>query len=314
MPTPQANRIGALLAQLSRITSVTGQITRQTFSNAWEDAVRVLAGEMEQLDMGVRMDGLGNLIGLYDPARSGRQPIGVGSHIDTVINGGAYDGAVGVAAGLELVQMYREAGICPRHPIEVIAFAEEEGGVFGKGCLGSEYITGNTPLEQLEALTDPQGLPLRTRADSTALQKPPFGSDYGWGRGHFRAFFEIHAEQGAVLEETGKHIGLVDGVVGILRSEVTFLGQPNHAGTTPMSRRRDAVAALAEFICRAYQYGLDRDGRLVVTNGKISVFPNLHNVVPGKAASVLELRAAHDEVLRQALDDLRCAALEVAGR
>lgn len=308
----EVSRISGLLLELSRLTSVPGEITRQTFSGAWEDAIHLISDHMQQLSMDVHIDGFGNLVGVYNPARLMEKPIGIGSHIDTVVNGGAYDGAIGIVVGLEIVRMLQEQDIRLPYPIEVIAFAEEEGGVFGKGCMGSEYITGNTSLEELDRFTDGEGIGPRERTNAVALEKAAYGSDFGWGKDHFHAFFEVHAEQGAVLQETNKQIGIVEGVVGILRSEVTFLGQANHAGTTLMNRRRDAMVALSDFISQAYQYGLSRNGRLVVTNGKINVFPNLHNVVPGKASSVMEMRAETDYEIQLALRQLEDTARSIA--
>lgn len=300
-----AEKIKHSLACLAKFTSAEGEITRQTFSNAWENAVLWVKREMEMLGMATRIDGFGNLTGLYNPAGSPLKPIGIGSHIDTVINGGAYDGAIGIAAGLELARTLQANKMELARPVEVIAFAEEEGGVFGKGCLGSEYITAHTPLDKLDLFLDSEGRSARLRAARCPLNKEPYGSDYGWGRDHFYAFYEIHAEQGGFLEEKKKRIGIVDGVVGILRSEVTFTGQANHAGTTLMKNRKDAMAALSAFILGAYQYGIERNGRLTVTNGKIRVEPNQHNVVPGKASSVCELRAETDEEIRNAFAGLR---------
>lgn len=308
-----AYRIQRFLGQLAQITSVPGEITRQTFSGAWEEAACLVTAQMAELDMLPRMDGFGNVIGLYNPGMSTKKPVGIGSHLDTVINGGAYDGAAGIAAALEIVRMFRDSDILPPFPIEVIAFAEEEGGVFGKGCMGSEYVTGASSLETLSGFTDSCGRCPQERAQAVSLAKSCYGEDYAWGRGHFSAFFEIHVEQGRFLEEDGKKIGVVDGVVGILRFETEFRGQPNHAGTTPMSRRQDAAVAMSSYLTRCFQYGLGQDGQIVITNGKLSVSPNLHNVIPGRAAAVTEIRGIRHIQIMEALKQAVRAAQE-AGR
>lgn len=305
-------RIEEFLLRLSKCTSVKGELTRQTFSDAWEKAVSFVKKEMKDLGMETRIDGFGNLIGCYNPEKSLAKPIGIGSHIDTVINGGAYDGAIGIAAGLELVRRLKEENISLSYPIEIIAFAEEEGGVFGKGCMGSEYITGHTSLEQLDAFVNKSGKNLRECAAECSIEKEEYGKDYGWGKEYYQAFFEIHAEQGGFLEECGKKIGIVNGVVGIFRSEVTFYGEANHAGTTLMSRRKDAAVALAEYILESYRYGMSRNGKLVVTNGKVSLEPNQHNVVPGKATSVCEIRAEEDSEIQAAYSCLRTKGEQIA--
>lgn len=304
-------RIKKRIDTLKSFTSVPGQITRQTYSEAWESAALWVKEEMERSDMQVRIDGIGNVIGTYSPGHSDEKPVGTGSHLDTVINGGAYDGVIGIVEGLEIVDLIREKGAVPPRPVEVIAFAEEEGGVFGKGCLGSDYLTGHTPLEQFGQFIDSEGISVTKLSDGGRLEKAAFGSDYGWGRNHFSAFLEVHAEQGAFLDKEHKHIGIVGGVVGIWRREISFHGQSNHAGTTEMSRRKDAVVAIAEFIHEAYAYGMKRDGRLVVTNGRLRVLPNQHNVVPGFASTTMEMRSDSDAIIQEAAGFLLTHAEEV---
>lgn len=307
-----AKRIAEILEVLSSFTDVPGEITRPTYAHAWREALIYLAGEMRTVGMETRVDGAGNLIGRYNPGDATSAAVGVGSHLDTVRNGGAYDGAAGIAAGLELARRMHEEDFKPARPLELIAFAEEEGGVFSKGCLGSEYITGHTPLKLLSALTDAHNVDLPRRADACDLEKRPWGADYGWGRRSYAAFFELHVEQGALLERADKSLGVVEGVVGILRKTFTFIGQSNHAGTTPMDARKDASVALAEFILCAYRYGLSMTGRLVVTNGKISIQPNQHNVVPGSASTVLEMRAPSDPVIRAGISLIEQLARRIA--
>ena len=306
-----ADRIDRFLRRLSEYTEEKGIITRQTFSAAWYDALQFVQDEMQALGMRTRVDGFGNLIGRFGE-ESGRNPIGTGSHLDTVIHGGAYDGATGIACGLEAVRLIRESGLSPQRPIEVIAFAEEEGGVFGKGCLGSEYITGHTDLEQIASLRDVQGRSLGQRQLAAAEGQPAFGSDLGWGKDYYHAFIEVHAEQGNRLDKSGETCAVVDGVVGIFRAKVTFIGQANHAGTTQMHDRKDAMVALARWIQMADAYGREQDGRLVVTNGRIEITPNQHNVIPGTASSWLEMRAESEEEIKAAWEYLQYAAEEVA--
>ena len=306
------NLIERHLRELSRFSSESGRLTRQTFSDAWAEAVTYVECLMKELDMTVKMDGFGNLTGIYNPAGSSAKPVGTGSHLDTVINGGAYDGATGLIAGIEAVRILKESGIVPERPVEVIAFAEEEGGVFGKGCLGSEYMAGSTSLLRLEQYRDSSGRTPGEAAAAVRYDKPVYGEDFGWAKNRYHAFFEMHAEQGIILFEKGKAFAIVDGVVGIMRTRIAFTGQANHAGTTEMSRRQDAVAALSEFICTAYSYGLVNNGKIVVTNGKIGVLPNQHNVIPGEAWSVMEMRSDSEEEIRKAMDVLRKEAGRIA--
>lgn len=308
------HEIDRKIGELAAFSSSSTELTRQTYSAAWEQAASWVIAELERLGMEWRMDGIGNIVGRYDPGHSSLAPIAIGSHLDTVINGGAYDGALGIIAGLEAVGTLAREGIPVARPIEVIAFAEEEGGVFGKGCLGSEYLTGHFPLDRIASLIDREGVSVRERAAACRIEKSILGADYGWGRGRYRAFFEIHAEQGPVLEEKGKPVGIVEGVVGIYRREAKFVSAPDHAGTTPMSKRRDAAVAMAAYVVKAYEYGRTHDGEIVVTNGRLSVKPNQQNVVPGFAAAMTEIRSDTDEKIQKAAADLKEEASRIAAR
>lgn len=309
-----AERIAENIRLLAAYSTEAGAITRQTYSAAWQDSLLLLADQMRALGMTAEVDGLGNLWGLYDPEDCGRAPVGVGSHLDTVPQGGAYDGAAGIVAALELVQVARENRIRLPRPLAVIAFAEEEGGVFGKGCLGSEYAAGRMPLEAIAALADGNGRTVKAHADALPVPKRPFGSDYGWAAAKLCRFYELHVEQGDVLEQDGKRLGIVGGVVGILRERVAFVGQENHAGTTRMAARRDAAVAMADFVRQVWALGHRREGELVATTGYLAVRPNQHNVVPGYAETTLELRGPEDRAVNGAADELEAAARRIAAQ
>jgi len=313
MITPSPDRIRTRIQQLASFTGVEGQCTRRTYTPAFEDAVGYLTEEMVALGMVVRMDGFGNLIGRYDPLGSELPPIGIGSHIDTVADGGAFDGAMGIVVGLELIECLQESRTPPGSPVEIIAFAEEEGGVFGKGCLGSEYMTGNTSLEQLNTLVSINGgKPLAELAGSLPFGKPDYGEDHGWAVGHYAAFYEVHVEQGMTLEQSGHTVGIVQGVVGIMRNRIVFTGQSNHAGTTRMADRFDASVAMAELVLETRRIGTELADKLVATCGKIDIHPNQHNVIPGKSAVVIELRGDDNDTVVSALERIRGKAKDVA--
>lgn len=308
-----SKRIAGRLNILSKFTSVTGQITRRTYTKAYEDAVEYLNNEMKQVGLITRMDGIGTLIGTYNPLNLKTRPIGIGSHIDTVANGGAYDGAMGIIAGIELIQCISENNITLEKPIEIIAFAEEEGGVFGKGCLGSEYMTGNTSLDILEKLLSIEGnKTLKELADGVTFKKAAYPEDYGWAQDYYDTFYEVHVEQGKFLETAGKKLGIVQGVVGIMRNRIIFNGQSNHAGTTRMHDRLDASIAMAELVLEAHRLAHELSEHIVITCGKIDIFPNQHNVVPGKASMMIEMRGDNDEIVQNTLQTLQAQTQRIA--
>lgn len=313
MTTPSADRIKRRINQLATFTSVEGQFTRRTYTTAFEEAVGYVKKKMVELGMAVRMDGFGNLIGRYDPMGSELSPIGIGSHLDTVADGGAFDGAMGVVLGLELIECLKASQTPPKNPIEIIAFAEEEGGVFGKGCMGSEYMTGNTSLEQLNKLVSiSEGKTLDELANSLPFEKPGYGKDHGWAVGYYANFYEVHVEQGMTLEKSGYKVGIVQGVVGIIRNRIVFTGQSNHGGTTRMADRLDASVAMAELVLETHRLGNELTEKIVATCGKIDIHPNQHNVIPGKAAVVIEMRGDDDDTIISALESIRSSAKVIA--
>lgn len=307
-------RIYNRLSRLAEFTSIEGEITRQTWTKAWYESTGYIRKEMEKEGLEVRMDGIGNVIGIYNPKNLKIKPVGIGSHLDTVVNGGAFDGAAGIMAGLEVIASIRENQIEVKRPIEIIAFAEEEGGIFGKGCLGSDYMIGKTPLDQLRANRNEEDENIVEILAKFGLSEEKFVKDHGWASEYYQAFFEVHVEQGPTLEANEKSIGVVQGVVGISRVHVTFIGEANHAGTTPMAVRRDASVAMADFVKEVWNHGQKMNGKLVATTGNIKIWPNQHNVIPGKSNIILELRGDNDDTIMSSMTLLKEKARDIAGR
>ena len=225
----------------------------------------------------------GNSIG----RRAGADPalpfIMFGSHTDSVPGGGNYDGDVGVLSSIEAVELFNEAGIRTRHTLEVIDFSNEEGGL-----VGSMALTGKIRPETL-AVTSQSGLTIADGIDR-------IGGDHSriaeavYAPGDLAAFIEVHIEQGAILDEEGVNIGVVTGIVGIRWWDVTITGFANHAGTTPMDRRRDAMVAAAKRTLAINRAALDTPGRQVATVGRIRAEPGAPNVIPGRVVMSLEIR------------------------
>jgi allantoate deiminase len=268
---------------------------------------------MEALNMAVWVDAAGNLRGLWQPTHHEKRLI-LGSHIDTVPDAGAFDGVLGVVLALHLVEE-AQANSLPL-AIEVIAFSEEEGVRFGVPFLGSRAVAGRFNPALL-ALTDADGISLETAIQNFGLD-PENLNDAQLSEGSI-GFFEIHIEQGPVLEAENLPLGVVTGIVGQTRCELTFAGQANHAGTTPMHLRRDALAGAAEWI--AAVEGLACDPRystgedsVVATVGKLHVEPNSGNVIAGSVRLSLDLRASRDSVREGAVAELLDQAATIAAR
>jgi len=267
----------------------------------------LLCGWMVALGMEVRVDAIGNIVGVWSAgAEDGAlAPVMCGSHIDTVATGGRYDGAYGVVAGLEVVAALAAAGVRTRRPIAVAAFTNEEGARFAPDMLGSLVHVGGLALDEALAAVAIDGAVLGAELARIGYQGvwpvpavPP------------HAFVELHIEQGPVLEHEGFEIGAVTGVQGISWQELTFVGQSNHAGTTPMHLRRDpgyAAARVATFVRELVD---ELGGRQVGTVGRLTLHPNLINVVAARATLTVDLRNTDAEVL--AVAEARLAAF-VAG-
>ncbi len=238
---------------------------------------------MESAGLNVRIDAAGNILGRREGNENSLPPIMFGSHIDTVPHGGKYDGAVGVLSAIECVRVLMENKIQTRHPLEVIVFTDEEGGLVGSramngtltsGALNEKSHSGKTVREGIRALGgNPDNL------DSVKRQK-----------GDIRAFLEIHIEQGRILEMKNMDIGVVEGIVGIAWWDVTITGYANHAGTTPMNMRQDSLLAAAHLILAVNRVVTGIEGSQVGTVGRINAEPGAPNVIPGKVVMSLELR------------------------
>lgn len=279
-----------------------GGLMRIAFGAADWEGRRWVAQQMRELGLQVSSDAAGNTIGVY-PGREALPAIAIGSHTDTVPGGGVYDGALGVLAGLACLRALHAANQRLRHPVVLINFTAEEATMAG-GTLGSYAMTGLlNPRIVDQAAWD--GQPVRTHLQQAGLD-PDRLIDAHRTEQQFAAFLELHIEQGARLETEQYPIGLVEGIVGIRRYLVTFHGYANHAGTTTMERRQDALVAAAPFIPLVREVAIAHG--IVGTIGKVAVLPGAPNVIPGKVELHLEIRGLDEAVLDQAEATLRQAA------
>lgn len=283
-------RLAARLERLSEFTEPGKPWERTAFSDLHLQAREWLAEEMRSLGLETETDAGGNLIGRLRGTSNGLGSLASGSHSDTVPSGGRFDGALGVIAALEVVSALRDAGHRLRHPFDVIDFLAEEPNQYGLSCIGSRAMVGELTPENLD-YTAPDGTTLaegiRRMGGNPDRLAAPLRS-----RGDIAAFVEIHIEQGRVLEDAEEDVGVVTGIVGITRIAVDIEGRADHSGATPMGLRKDALVAaslmIAAFDVQARQ---DYYAPMVATVGKLDVYPNASNVVPGRVSFVLEIRA-----------------------
>lgn len=314
--SPSAVSIAEQLIAECRLLATFSELPDQTTRRFLTPPVALvhnhLRQRMQALGMTTHTDALGNLRGLWQPELPASIRIALGSHIDTVPNAGAFDGVLGVVLALELVRLAKAASL----PIalEILAFSEEEGVRFATPFLGSRAVAGRFDPALL-SLTDSDGLSLEQAIRGFGpdlLSEPvPQAIENAKLDPQTRAFLEIHIEQGPVLEAEDLSLGVVTSIVGQTRCSLTFVGHANHAGTTPMHLRHDALAAAAEWTLAVESHAQKTDG-LVATVGKIEAHPNAANVIPGYIQLSLDIRhaddAARNSSLRQLLDQAQAIA------
>lgn len=277
-------------------------ITRSCWSPVHEQARAWLVGKMKEAGLETHVDPAGNTFGRI-PGQGAA--VLTGSHIDTVPEGGPLDGALGVLAGLECLQTIRQAGLSPRRPLAVVAWSDEEGR-YGS-LFGSRAFTGRLDPAQILTLRSVDGESLvdaMARAGYDASKVVDARCDPST----LHAYVELHIEQGPHLEAAGLPIGLVEGIVGIRRNRLTFIGEPDHAGTTPMAWRKDAFLAAAEYALKAREHIVRKgSGRSVTNFGRIELAPGVSNIVPARALLLQEMRELDPKILARL--DRECLAL-----
>jgi N-carbamoyl-L-amino-acid hydrolase len=307
VPRADAARIEQRILQLGTFgANPGGGVSRVAFSAADLAGREYVIGLMREAGLAVRIDAAGNIIGRRDGSDSALPAIAFGSHIDSVPGGGNYDGDVGVVGAIEVAQLLHENGVTLRHPIEVIVFTDEEGGTVGSRAMTAEVEPAALDIVSHSGLTirdgiravggDPDGL-------VAARRKP----------GELKAFIELHIEQGAILDEADDDIGVVEGIVGIRWWDVTVTGIANHAGTTPMDRRTDALLSAARLVLAVNDAATRLPGRHVATVGQIRAEPGAPNVIPGRAVLSLEIRDLEAAQIQRVFDAVEAEARTIAG-
>jgi N-carbamoyl-L-amino-acid hydrolase len=306
VPAASAQRMERRIVELSAFgANPEGGVSRVAFGAA-DIAGREYIGKlMREAGLEVRADTAGNLIGRREGSDPRLPAIMIGSHIDSVPGGGNYDGDVGVIGAIEVAQLLHEHGVRTRHALEVVSFTDEEGGLTGSMAMSGRLRPATLDVVSHSGRTIRDGI-RAVGGDPDRLEEARRAP------GELKAFVELHIEQGAILDEAGIDIGVVEGIVGIRWWDVTIEGVANHAGTTPMDRRRDALLGAAELALAVNRIATGLPGRQVATVGRIRAEPGAPNVIPGRVVMSLEIRDLAAERIQLVHDAIATEARNIA--
>lgn len=282
-----------------------GETERVAFSNADIAAQKWVMQILADLGLEVHIDFAGNIIGTRKGKNASLKPISFGSHIDRVPNGGNYDGCVGSMASLEVLEVLNENKIKTKHPLEIIIFSNEEGGVMGSRAIAGHLGKSALSVVNSSGYSMGEGI-MRLGGDTTRI------AEVARKKNEIAAFLELHIEQGGTLEKENIQIGIVEGIVGLKWWDVEFTGFANHAGTTPMNARQDALLAAAKFIVAVNKVTNSFEGAQVGTVGKIKAEPGAPNVIPGNVITSLEIRDLSSEVIEKVYQAIERKGEEIA--
>lgn len=303
-------RVLERLEKLAQCSQSGKGVTRLSFTAESEQANGLVSQWMQEAGMSVRRDAMNNIIGRYEGLDPESSVLLVGSHLDTVTQGGKYDGMLGVISGIEAIQTLHENGVRPKHPIEVIGFCDEEGTRFHTTLLGSRAISGLLKEEDLD-VKDKSGITLAYAMAGVGLDPSSFRLA-ARDPDDLLGYLELHIEQGPVLEEMNQACCAVSGIAGQSRYEFRVEGKAGHAGTVPVGMRKDALVGAAEMIQAVERIAGQYDS-LVATVGKISVQPGASNVIPGVVEGTLDIRSPDEQrkhsALREIFDECKWIAL-----
>ena len=297
--------MGHILALAEFGKNPQGGVSRVAYSDADKQGREYVLGLMREAKLEVRIDEAGNLIGRRAGSGSNLAPFLIGSHIDTVPEGGNYDGVVGSLGAIEVAQTLAESKVTLRHPLEVVIFQNEEGGLIGSRAMDGELTEKELDLVSRSGKTIREGIKF-IGGDVSRL------AEARRKKGDIAAYLELHIEQGGNLDSEKINIGVVEGIVGINWWDVTIEGFANHAGTTAMNNRQDALLAAAKFIEAVNRIVTSVPGRQVGTVGRINAFPGAPNVIPGKVVLSLELRDLDAAKIKMLYDKISAEAQSIA--
>lgn len=289
-----------------------GGVTRPSFSYEDHQVRQLFIEELKEMGLEITIDGAANIWGKYKGTGKKKGSIVIGSHLDSVPNGGKYDGPLGVLMAKEIIKTLKEHTILLDHDIEIVSFTAEESNDFNLSTFGSRCFVGRLTAEILKDACDSKGALL-----SEELKKVGGGLDkfpeINKMHNNKKAFIELHIEQGQRLESANISMAVINSVVGTYRSVVSIKGDPNHSGTTMMVNRKDALTAASEMILEVERY-CKAKGNVVGTVGRINVSPNAANIIPGQVDFILEIRAEAEGSIQEAIASIQDVWHEISDR
>lgn len=312
LPPPSAERLAGDVRALERFTRPDRPWTRRAFSDEDRAARAWLAGRMTEAGLEPAVDAAGNVIGRR-PGRTARPPLMVGSHLDTVQDGGRFDGIAGVLAGLEVARCLHAAGHALARPLEIVDFTCEEPSDFGLSTIGSRAMSGKLDAAMAAGLIDGAGRRLAEAIDAVGGHAARL-EEARRAPGSIARYLELHIEQAASLDRAGLPVGVVTAIAAPSRFRVAVRGRQDHAGGTPMAVRRDALAAAAELVLAVERIAREVGRGMVGTVGTIEVRPNMVNIVPGEVRLSADFRGIEAAPIAETLTRFDAAAAEIAAR
>lgn len=300
-------RIARDLEHLKQYTATPGNgCTRLPFTKEARDAVNYLKELMTEAGLEVTEDAAGNVIGTLKGEDPDAPCVMMGSHYDSVVNGGDYDGIAGVICAIEVARLLKEEGITPKRNFVAVGFCDEEGMRFGTGYFGSGAMLGHRDVEYTKNFADTDGITIYEAMKGYGLDPEKIG-EAAWEEGSIGHFLEAHIEQGPVLDAEGTELGLVEGIVGIQRYMVTVHGRADHAGTTPMDMRMDAVDAATKVISKIADWAREKADGTVSTVGYINTVPGGMNIVAEKVEFTVDIRSMNNDNINDITNRIRKA-------
>lgn len=300
-------RIARDLEHMKQYTATPGNgCTRLPFTEEARRAVNALQQLMEEAGLEVTVDAVGNIFGLLRGEDETAPCVMMGSHYDSVQNGGDYDGIGGVICAIEVARLFREKGVRPRRNFVVVGFCDEEGMRFGTGYFGSGAMLGHRDVAYTKQFADKDGITIYDAMKDYGLVPENIG-DAAWEQGSIGYFMEMHIEQGPVLDTENVEIGLVDCIVGIQRYMVTVHGRSDHAGTTPMDMRMDAVDAATKVISKIADWAREKADGTVATVGYMTTIEGGMNIVSKEVRFTVDIRSSNNDNINDIAHRIRCA-------
>jgi len=284
------DRVENMIENLAEFTDKESKYTRFSYTDQDISAKKYVIQKMKNLGLNIYMDYVGNIFGRKEGKKENLPTILIGSHLDTVKNGGKYDGVAGVVVGLEVLNVLKENNVEIDYPIEVVAFAEEEGGTYNTAFLGSQWYADKLKREDLEKFDDLYGKNIKEAVkildelDEEVIRCVNREKN-------LKCMFELHCEQGPTLENNKNNIGLVKGITGSSSFKVELIGEANHAGTTPMNSRKDPFYLASLISVELNKYVRKQNKYSVGTIGNIKLEPNSYNIIPEKATFIMDIRS-----------------------